>query len=138
MGEARPLSSPTVEGAIEALAAAGIRVVHVGILDMDSCLRERRLMLAPAVAALRGAYSFPNVLVKWDVAESVYDTRETFCDEPAAIDPTTGRHYPFEKEAALFVADFTGPSAAVSPRSLLRRQVERAGVLGFRALAAIE
>ena len=112
------LKSPTGEGAIAALEAAGIQTVHIGILDIDSCLRERRLPLSQAIAALRGPYSFPNVVFKWDTGETVYDPTETFQDEAARIDPTTARRYPFEPNAALFIADFIGPSAEIAPRSV--------------------
>ncbi len=132
------LASPTAEGAIAALEAAGIRTVHIGILDTDSCLRERRMPLAQAIPALRGPYSFPNVVFKWDIGETVYDPTETFQDEAARIDPATGRHYPFESAAALFIADFTGPSADLAPRTLLRRQIERARALGYTVQAAME
>ncbi len=132
------LASPTGEGAIAALEAAGIQTVHVGILDMDSCLRERRLPLPQAIAALRGPYSFPNVVFKWDIGEAVYDPSETFQDEAARIDPTTGRHYPFEPDAALFIADFIGPSAEIAPRSVLHRQIERASALGYAVQAGVE
>ncbi|HXV24465.1 MAG TPA: glutamine synthetase family protein [Alphaproteobacteria bacterium] len=132
------LKSPTGEGAIAALEAAGIQTVHVGILDIDSCLRERRLPLSQAIAALRGPYSFPNVVFKWDTGETVYDPTETFQDEAARIDPTTARRYPFEPNAALFIADFIGPSAEIAPRSVLRRQIERADALGYAVQAGIE
>lgn len=132
------LASSTGEGLIAALEAAGIRTVHVGIPDLDSCLRERRLPLPQAVAALRGPYSFPNVVFKWDTGESVYDPSETFQDEAARIDPTTARHYPFEPDAALVIADFIGPSAEIAPRSVLRRQIERASAMGYVVQAGVE
>jgi glutamine synthetase len=128
----------TAAEAIAQLEAAGIQTVHVGILDLDSSLRERRLPLARAAEAFRGPYSFPNVVFKWDTSESVYDPTDTYCDEAAAIDPASGRSYPFEPEAAIFLAEFTGPSAPMAPRGLLRRQVERAATLGYGVKAAVE
>ncbi|MSP82305.1 MAG: glutamine synthetase [Alphaproteobacteria bacterium] len=132
------LSATTPEGAVEALKSAGIRTVHIGILDVDSCFRERRVPVARAIAALQGAYTFPNVLPRWDTGESVYDPDLTYGDEDAMVDPTSGRAYPFEADAALFIADYAGPSAALSARRLLACQVERARRLGFTAKAAME
>ncbi len=131
-------AATSAEGAVAALERAGVRTVHIGILDMDSCLRERRVPVARAIAALHGAYTFPNVLHHWDTGESVYDPDLTYGDEDAAVDPTSGRAYPFEADAALFIADFVGPSADLSARRLLARQVERAARLGFTAKAAME
>lgn len=132
------LAAPTPEGAIAALEASGVRTVHVGILDVDSCFRERRMPVERAKAALRGAYAYPNVLHHWDTGESVHDPEREFGDEDAAVDPTTGRPYPFEPDAALYIADFVGPSAALSPRRLLAAQAERARAMGFAAKAAME
>ena len=131
-------AATSAEAAIALLEADEVQTVHIGILDVDSTLRERRLPLMQAAEALRGPYSFPNVLFKWDTAESIYDPAATYCDEPAAVDATTGRCYPFEPAAALYLADFTGPSAALAPRALLRGQVKRAAALGFGVQAAVE
>jgi len=132
------LGHPTAEAAIEALRERGVGTVHVGIFDTDARLRERRMTIGPAEAALRGPYAFPNVIHRWDIAEAVFDGADTFLSEPAAIDPTSGRAFPFEADAALYIADFTGPSADLSPRRLLARQVAKADAMGFAVKAAFE
>lgn len=132
------LAQPTAAAAAAALEARRIQTVHVGIFDTNASLRERRMPTRHAVAALNGPYSFPNVVHRWDVAETVFDGASTFLSEPAAIDPTSGRVYPFETDAALYVADFTGPSAAHSPRRLLARQIAKADAMGYAVRAAFE
>ncbi len=111
---------------------------HFGIFDYDATLRTRRFPSIQGAAALTEGYSFPNVLYRWDTGEAVYDASEKFGSEPCAADPHSRRIYPFEPEAVLYVADFTGPSAALSPREVLKRQIARADALGFFAHAAFE
>ncbi len=111
---------------------------HFGIFDYDATLRARRFPAKQGEAALKGGYSFPNVLYRWDTGESVYDFTEWFGDEACAIEASTRRAYPFEPDAALYIADFTGPSQALSPRQVLKRQIARAESLGYAARAAFE
>jgi len=114
------------------------RTVHIGIFDYDGALRARRLSGRHAEAALAGDYAFPNVLYRWDTGESVYDFTEWFGAERCAIEENTRRTYPFEHDAALYIADYTGPSQALSPRALLKRQIARAEAMGFAAKSAFE
>jgi glutamine synthetase len=54
------------------------------------------------------------------------------------VDPDSARPYPFEDNAALLIADYAGKSAALSPRQLLKAQIEKARALGFGVRAALE
>ncbi|MGH6717798.1 MAG: hypothetical protein ACREER_00645, partial [Alphaproteobacteria bacterium] len=132
------LVQASADAAIGALRALGVGTVHIGIFDKYSIFRERRLPLAHAEAALQGPYAFPNVLHRWGIRESVFDGATTFLAEPADVDPTSGRIFPFETDAALYVADYVGPSAARSPRRLLGRQIAKAAAMGFGVKAAFE
>lgn len=134
----KPVSAASAKAAIAALGARGIETVHLGIFDYDGGLRARRLPVAQAARALEQSYSFPNVLFRWDTGENVYDFGEWFGDEACAVDPLSGRVYPFEPHAALYVADFTGASAALSPRQVLKGQIERARRLGVGVKAGFE
>lgn len=127
-----------VDTVMTALTETGVRNVHVGLFDLDASLRERRLPLAVFDRVLRDGYSFVNVLHQWDTADSVHPHASRFVDEPVAIDLGSGRPYAFEADAALFVADYSGESARLSPRELLKRQVEHAARLGFGVRAAME
>jgi len=114
------------------------RTVHIGIFDYDASLRARRLSGRHAEAALAGEFAFPNVLYRWDTGESVYDFTEQFGAEPCAIDKDSRRTYPFEADAALYIADYAGPSQALSPREVLKRQIARADAMGFAIRSAFE
>lgn len=112
--------------------------VHLGIFDYDATLRVRRFGADSGQQALSEGYSFPNVLYRWDTGESVHDGTETFGSEACAADPDSRRTYPFEDESSFYIADFTGPSAALSPRAVLTRQIAAAAELGFKARCAFE
>ena len=119
------------------LADDGVRTVHVVIPDVDGSLRERRLALGDLKTVFGPGGTFVNVLHKWDTGDAVYGAGP-FVGEAVQVDPASARGYPFEDSAALVFADYAGPSAALSPREVLRRQVERAAELGFTVKTALE
>jgi len=129
-------SRPSSSGS-GALARRGIRIVHVAIPDLDASLRERRLALGDVETAFGPGGTFVNVIHKWDTGESVYGAAP-FVGEAMALDWASARDYPFEPDAALVFADYAGPSAALSPRELLKAQVARAAKMGFSVKAALE
>lgn len=124
-------------GGTAALRRKGVRLVHVAIPDLDASLRERRLALEDVEAAFGPGGTFVNVVHKWDTGESVYHPGP-FVGEAMAVDWGSVREYPFEPDAALVFADFAGPSAALSPRELLKAQIARAAKMGFAVKAALE
>ena len=128
----------TPDAVMKSLVEHGVRNVHVGLFDLDASLRERRLPLAVFERALREGMRFVNVLHQWDTADQVDPQASRFVDEAVAIDADSGRPYAFESDAALFVADYAGESAGLSPRELLKRQVAHARRLGFGVRAALE
>jgi len=114
------------------LAAEGIDVVHLGIYDNSGTLREKRLPARAAAEAIECGWSFIDAIQYWDPSDTTFvDSGAT--SEAAAVDLDSGRRYPFEPSAAAFVADFTGASAALSPRRQLIKLVERAATLGLHA-----
>lgn len=114
-----------------------IELVHAGLFDTEGVFREKRL---PATLALRYAkegWSFIDALPFWGPNDAVRADR-AYHSEACAIDCASVRPYPFETGAALLVADYSGNSANLSPRTLLSRQVARAQGMGFQALGASE
>lgn len=125
----------------EALAAQmceanGIDVVHVGQFDYAGIFRERRLRKSSFMAWAR-APKFANTLAKWDSADSLFAGGPHLTEE-VAIDWDSLRRWSFEDRAGLVIADFSGPSRALMPRSVLASQIERAAALGFGVKAAFE
>lgn len=114
-----------------------VAVVHVGIFDLNGTFRERRFRLDKLAAAYGERATFVNVLPHWDMAERVFGAGP-FVGEELRFDAGSIRRYPFEAGAAVLVADFAGPSAALSPRAALERQVAKARDQGFEVRAGYE
>jgi glutamine synthetase len=118
------------------LEAQAIEVLHVGQFDYAGVFRERRLGRAQFEAWAR-APRFANTLPKWDCADALF-AGGPYLTETVAIDEASLRRYPFEANAGLIIADFSGDSASLMPRAVLRRQIERAAAMGFAVQAAFE
>lgn len=119
-----------------ALEKIGAQVVHVGVFDYATMFRERRLRREELLATADTAV-FANVLPKWDSADEI-KFPGPYGSETIALDVESIRPYPFEPAAAVIVADYTGPQAAIMPRQVLRRQVARAAAAGYLVEAAFE
>lgn len=126
------------EGLRSALEALEVDVLHIGIFDLDATFRERRLRRPYIEEALRGSYSFVDVLHQWDSADRVHDDVRAVLDDPVELDLSTLRVFPFEPHAGLLIADYSGRMRSRSPRQVLKTQIERAATLGFDARAAFE
>jgi glutamine synthetase len=111
--------------------------VHVGIFDAEAAFREKSVAVDKAEKILCEGFSFSNVLYEWDIAEQTY-SGGAFADEAAEIDPASGRVYPFAPNEALFIADFTGAHAGLSPRNLAKAQIARAAEMGYGVRAGFE
>jgi hypothetical protein len=107
------------------------------VFDIEGVFREKRLPVALLQRYLHQGWSFIDALPYWGPNDATRADM-AFRSEPCRLDAGSLRPYPFEANAALIVADFTGASAALSPRTLLSRQVERARALGFEACGASE
>ena len=129
--------STAIEDITGTLTEDGVRTVHVVIPDLDGSLRERRLALSDLGVVFGPGGTFVNVLHKWDTADTVYGAGP-FVGEPMTVDPASVRPYPFEEDAALVFADYAGPSSALSPREVLKRQIARADEMGLTVKAALE
>jgi glutamine synthetase len=127
----------TADEAARALAESRTERVHIGIFDAEAAYREKSVAADKAQKMLHEGFSFSDVLYEWDIMERTY-SGGAFADEPAEMDPTSGRVYPFAPNEALFVADFTGAHAGLSPRNLAKAQIDRAAAMGFGVRAGFE
>ncbi|AYD00588.1 glutamine synthetase [Neorhizobium sp. NCHU2750] len=121
-----------------ALFSSTIKEVHLGIFDLDAVFRHKLVDTAKAEKLLKTGYSFCDVIHGWDTAEQTWDPSDTYIDRPCQIFPDTVRSWPFGSGAAIAIADFTGEFGEKSPRNQLLRQIDKAGSMGFQALAAFE
>lgn len=111
-------------------------VIHVGLFDYAGLFRERRLRRTELLEAAETAV-FANVPPKWDSGETILFPGP-YRSESVAYDVASLRPYPFEKNAAALVADYTGPQAAIMPRRVLANQIAKADALGLDVLAGFE
>ena len=125
------------DAAARRLVSEAYERARIGIFDLDTILREKSVDRTKAESMLRDGTSWSNVLYKWDTAGQTY-AGGTFEDERVAVDPTSGRRYPFAPATAMFIADFTGPHRELSPRNLAAAQIERAAAMGYGVRAAFE
>lgn len=138
-----PLVAPRhwqVEGPAELAALFArerIEFVHTGIFDTEGVFRQKRLPASLAVRYAGDGWSFIDALPFWGPNDAVRADR-AYRSEHCALDCASVRPFPFEPQAALVVADYLGECAALSPRTLLARQLARAHELGFDALGASE
>ncbi|MEQ8662952.1 MAG: glutamine synthetase family protein, partial [Gammaproteobacteria bacterium] len=120
-----------------ALEQGAIAFVHAGLFDLDGVFREKRLPAALAQRYLVEGWSFIDALPFWGPGDGVRGDR-AWRSEPCAIDAASLRPYPFEPDSVLLVADYTGPSRALSPRALLEVQIARAADMGLQVVGASE
>jgi len=137
MGRDGLLGCKNGEEAVAALAEKEIKRVHVGIFDAEAAFRAKSVAVEKAQKMLRQGFGFSDVLYRWDVAEQTY-SGGAFADETAEIDPASGRGFPFASDEALFIADFTGAHAELSPRTLAKAQIFRAAEMGYGVRAGFE
>jgi glutamine synthetase len=116
---------------------SGGGVAHVGIFDFTGAFREKRLDAAAYLTIVAKGWRFIDALPFWMHDESCF-AEKGYIDEAVTVEPETARPYPFEPDAQLVIADYAGPSAAISPRATLGRMVEKAAARGFEAVAGFE
>lgn len=126
-----------IEDVAAVLKAQNIHAVHIGIFDIDARFRVKRVDTAKFLKLLTSGYEFCKVLYNWDTAELPYG-QGSWADVRAPIDPTSGRLFPFAEGEAVFIAEFADEIGDLAPRSLLRRQLDRAADMGFSVTAGFE
>jgi glutamine synthetase len=139
--------SQRAERLIAELEERGVTRAKIGGFDLDGVLRGKYVSLDKLRSALGGGFGFCDVIFGWDVADVLYDNATLtgwhtgYPDAHAVLDPSTLRMIPWEPGTVAMLCDFRdaeGQPHPACPRSLLRRVVERAEALGYRATFAAE
>ena len=120
--------------------------VKIGLFDNDGIMRGKYMSKDKFLSALDDGFAFCDVVLGWDSHDQLYegvDIKYTgwhtgYPDAPVRIVPDSCRDIPFEDGMLLFLCEFDGDAAAICPRNLLARVLDRAGALGFDAYAAFE
>ncbi|RTE55186.1 glutamine synthetase [Arenibacter aquaticus] len=123
-----------------------IENIKLAVVDIDGVLRGKYVNAKKFLSALDKGFGFCNVIFGWDSNDVLYDKdsftgwADGFTDADAAIDASSMRLLPTEDyKSVIFLVDFSkSDAAAVCPRSLLKKTLDRLGSLGFDATAAFE
>jgi glutamine synthetase len=119
------------------LQTSGLRSVHLGLVDASGVLRSKRLEATAVRRAFEEGWSFIDAIQWWAPDDTLWH-QSGATSHPAAVDPGSGRRYPFASDAAFFFAEFTPPLCALSPRFQLLRMTELAGAAGLDVAVAWE
>ena len=109
-----------------------IQRVKLGAFDIDCTLRGKYVSLDKFWSAAESETGFCDVIFGWDIADVLYDNAKVtgwhtgFPDATARIDLNTFRPIPWEPGTAFFLLDFVNV-AAIAPRQVLQRVIEKAG-----------
>jgi glutamine synthetase len=109
-----------------------IQRVKVGAFDIDCTLRGKYISLDKFWSAAESGTGFCDVIFGWDIGDVLYDNAKVtgwhtgFPDATAHIDLNTFRTIPWEPGTAFFLLDFVNV-AAIAPRQVLQRVIEKAG-----------
>ncbi|RKQ73378.1 glutamine synthetase family protein [Oceanibaculum indicum] len=134
----------TEEEARRIVEARGLSHVKVGVSDIDGVLRGKYMARDKFFSALEGGFGFCDVVLGWDSQDELYDnTRFTgwhtaYPDAPVRILPESCRELPFEDNMLFFLGEFADKAETVCPRGTLRRVLDKAESMGFKARAAFE
>ncbi|MBF6599656.1 MAG: glutamine synthetase [Dehalococcoidia bacterium] len=132
------------------IEAGGIETVRIGTPDLEGVFRGKRVSARHFLDGCDGSgFAQCGVIFGWDIAEEVVGGRglavgsadDGFRDVLLRPDLATFRVVPWDPGSAAVVCDVDdedGAPVAVSPRSVLRRVIERARRLGFEAKMAVE
>jgi glutamine synthetase len=109
-----------------------IQRVKIGAFDIDCTLRGKYISLDKFWSAVESVTGFCDVIFGWDIGDVLYDNAKVtgwhtgFPDATARIDLSTFRPIPWEPGTAFFLLDFVNV-AAIAPRQVLQRVIEKAG-----------
>jgi glutamine synthetase len=116
----------------EWLETTGLRSIHVALVDSSGTLRQKRLGPVAAARAFETGWSFIDAVDWWGPDDDVWRTGGSE-HQRTRVDMGSGRRNPFEQHSALFLAEFEGAMASLSPRRQVEHMVARLAASGLAA-----
>ncbi len=122
----------------------GLSHVKIGVVDLDGVMRGKYVARDKFFSGLEGGLGFCDVILGWDVDDQTYDNVEFtgwhtgFPDASVRVIPDSCRELPFEEGMVFFLCEFVDKAAAICPRNVLQRVIDRAKGMGFTPYAALE
>lgn len=139
----QPREVRTTEDARRIVEERNLSHVKVGVFDHDGVLRGKYMSRAKFLSSLENGFGFCDVVLGWDSNDQLYDNvthtgwHTGYPDAMVRLVPESCRELPFEK-TLLFLGEFDDNAAALCPRNLLRRVIQKARELGFACRAGFE
>lgn len=120
--------------------------IKVAVTDIDGVLRGKYMSREKFFSALDNGFGFCDVVLGWDSNDQLYEKpgvaftgwHTGYPDAPVRLQPDTCRELPLEDNMLLFLGEFTGDAAAICPRNLLQRVLQRADDMGLAVKSAFE
>jgi glutamine synthetase len=121
------------------LAAPTSRFATVAMTDTNGLLRGQMVSVASLKGIVKSGMGMAPAQLALDPTDAMLDMPGVndgdgdFHDDPLKVDPATLRQIPWAKPGydALLLADFTGQSAKICPRSILKSILRRAHAAGL-------
>lgn len=141
-----PRSVQSIADARKIVEERNLDYIKIGLHDIDGILRGKYINRDKFFSALESGLSFCDVVLGWDSNDQLYEKagitytgwHTGYPDAPVRIVPSSCRDIPFEDGMLLFLCEFDGKAAALCPRQLLQRVLDRAKEMGLHAFAAFE
>ena len=122
------------------LADPASRFATVAMTDTNGLLRGQMVSVGSLRGIAKTGMGMSPVTLALDptdamlVIPGVSDGSSDFHDDPLVVDPATVRRLPWSKPGhdLLVLSNYSGPTAQMCPRSILKRVLERVDAAGFR------
>ena len=128
------------------LADPASRFATVAMTDTNGLLRGQMVSAGSLRGIAKTGMGMSPVTLALDptdamlVIPGVSDGSSDFHDDPLVVDPATVRRLPWSKPGhdLLVLSNYSGPTAQMCPRSILKRVLERVDAAGFRPRYGME
>jgi len=139
-----PRDVKTAEDAKVIVEERGLDYVKVGVFDIDGIMRGKYMRTEKFLSSLDKGFGFCDVVNGWDSQDQLYDNAAVtgwhtgYPDAGVRVLPETCREIAWEDDMLFFLGEFSGKHEDVCARRVLRRVLDKAGAMGFEALAGLE
>lgn len=121
------------------LADPGSRFATVAMADTNGLLRGQMVSAQSLRGIAKNGMGMAPAQFALDPTDAlltipgVNDDKGDFHDDPLVVDPASARRLPWSKPGhdLLVLSNYSGASAEICPRSILRKVIARAGAAGF-------
>ena len=121
------------------LADPASRFATVAMADTNGLLRGQMVSASSLRGIAKNGMGMAPAQLALDPTDAmltipgVNDDKGDFHDDPLALDPASVRHLPWSKPGhdLLVLSNYTGASAEICPRSILKKVIARAGEAGL-------